>query len=271
MAEKRPRKIKYKKCSICKSMVSWEWGSKPTRCPHCNSVKFDKPTLEAQLFNLQEEFLEKDRDPEVLGRMFPIMKEYSRRVILKNLTGNARYDETRIDTKSSDTANKLTEYYLGKPEFRIIESFGFYLDKIAKQNMFAQKLKNIDQFEMSMEEYVERHEENSNAIDALQLESEDYHERQEHEQESAINEEYVLGETMKFIEVMVARLVRERGYHAAVYQILLLIALIKKTNKHYFHRVYRIHGQEYKEIFDKVEKSFYDFLHEAYRGADYGS
>ena len=269
MAEKQ-RKLKHKKCSICERNVTWEWGNKPETCPSCGAIKFDKPPLEAKLFNLQKKFLDNDRDPEVIGEMFPIMQEYSRRIILKLLTGNARYDETKVETKSADTANKLTDYYLAKPQFQIIESFGFYLDKIAKQNMFAQKLKNIDQMEMSMDEYVERHEDNSSALDALQYESEEASNRDDEEKEAKINEAMLIDETMKFVKHMVDSLRRERGYKIAMYQLLLLSALIQKRNKHYFHRVYKIQGQEYKEVFDKVEGAFHRFLTEAYKGDDYG-
>lgn len=270
MAE-RQRKIKVKKCSICETNVHWEWGNKPEKCPHCHSIKFDKPLLEAQLFNQQKQFLDSGRDPERLNTMFPTLKEYARRIVQKNLTGNMRYDETKIESKSSDTANKLVEYYLEKPAFAIFESFGFYLDKIAKQNLFAQKIKNRDQKEFSMEEYIERHEQNSNAIDALQLESEEESEKQNVDQESGINRNMLVDEALQFLERMFESIVAYRGYKVALYQLVLLQGKISGRSKSFFQRAWKVHGQEYKEVYDGASSAFHEFLKKAYEGKEYGS
>lgn len=255
MAEKTQRKIKFKKCTICSHIVKWEWGNKPERCPHCNAIKYDKPPMEAKLFNLQDKYLE-TRDNEVIGEMFPIMKEYARRIVLQNLAGNVRYDEFKLDTKASDTANKLVEYYLSKPGFSIYQSFGYYLDRIAKQNMFAKKLKDQDQYEFSMQEYAERHEENANALDSLEYSSEgrmtDWYE----EIENNINLDFVLDETMRYFNTLADALRKAYGYHTAMMQMILLWHFIRGASKRFFNKFWKLYGVESREIHEKVKLAF---------------
>lgn len=255
---KKQRKIKHRKCSICSKTVKWEWGNKPTRCPHCNAIHFDKPPMEAKLFNLQEDWLE-TKNKEVIGKMFPIMKEYARRIVLKNLTGNARYDETKLETVSSDTANKLVEYYLSKENFSIFQSFGFYLDKIAKQNMFAKKLQDRDQIEFSIEEFIENHEDNSTAIDSLEFEAEKQSEDWHQSVDDQINIDYVVNEAEKFVGHIIDRIRQDYGYRMALMQLILLNRFFEGASKKFFKRAYRYKGEEYKEVFEKVKLLFNTF------------
>lgn len=253
-------KLKWRKCNICDNTVRWEWGYKPKRCPHCDAVHYDKPPMEAKLFNFQEKFLREDRNPDVIGQMFPHLKEYARRIVLKNLAGKARYDEFKLEEKSADTANKLVEYYLGKPTFEITQSFGYYLDKIAKQNMFAKRIKDQDQFEFSMDEYVETHEDNSNAIDSLEFEAEERSERWHNQIEGQLDVDNIIEESSRFIAKMIDMIRENHGNRMAMMQFLLLIHFIQHQPKSFFNRFYKLKGQEYKEVFEKVKMAFEGYM-----------
>jgi hypothetical protein len=214
--------------------------------------------MEAKLFNLQEKFLN-TKNTEVIGEMFPFLKEYARRIVLQNLAGNVRYDEFKLDTKASDTANKLVEYYLSKPNFSIYQSFGYYLDRIAKQNMFAKKLKDQDQFEFSIQEFVERHEDNATALDSLEYDADQTSEQWHREIEGTMNIDYVVDETMRFFETLAETLRQQYGYRMAMLQMVLLRHFIDGASRRLFNRFWRIKGQEYKEIHEKVKLAFNQF------------
>lgn len=260
MAETK-KKLKYKLCSICGHQVTWEWGNKPEKCPKCGAIHYDKPPMEAKLFNLQQKYVD-TQDTDVIGEMFPLMKEYARRIVLQNLAGHVRYDETKLDTKASDTANKLTEYYLSKPNFVIYQSFGYYLDRIAKQNMFAKKLQDQDRSEFSMQEYVERHENNSNALDNLEYESETTSDLWQEKVESEMNIDFIVGETMRYFETMFKMLHEKYGYRDAMLQMILLRHFIGRASRRVFSKWWKVYGQRHKEIHEKVKLAFNEYARE---------
>lgn len=257
--EKVKKKQRWRKCGICKHIVVWQWGSKPERCPACESIKWDKPKDEAVLFNLQEKYL-KTRDNKILGQMFILLKEYARRVILKNLIGHVKYDENTIDEKSSDTANKLVEYFLEKPTFSIQESWGYYLDLIAKQNMFAKKLQRRDKNELSIEKFKEDHEDNSTAYDTVEMGYNDKDFQFENEIIDVLSREYLVEEVGKFVETMFNILTKEYGYKQAYLVINLFSKRLNGNSKRYIKRYLDYYGQKLKENYEKANLSIYQFL-----------
>lgn len=260
MVELKEKKKKIKKCVMCKKHVVWEWGRKPSNCPYCTAIKWDKPHDEARLFNLQEKYL-KSRNKDVLGEMFIYLKEYARRIILKNLVGHVRYDEITIEEKATDTANKLVEYFLEKPSFHIFESWGYYLDRIAKQNMFAKKLQRIDQNELSIEQFQEDHSENKNAYDSVESEyvTTDY--QFESNIVNNISKDYIIDELMEYIQTIFYVLLKTGRSYSDVYRVFSLFShTLAGKAKRFENKYFNLYGQEYQEDYEKMRMQIYEFL-----------
>lgn len=261
----KPRVKKTKRCGICEKVIGWYWGSKPERCPYCNSVSWDKPHDEAVLFNLQDRYLQ-SRDPSILGEMFPVLRVYAERIIKKNLAGNRKYDDLTLDTKASDSANKLIEYFLEKPAFYITDSWGFYLKKIVQQYMYAKRYKDVDQNEISLETPISETSDGN-----VQTLGSDLYRRYGAESafstewaEKDMQRESLTMEVVQFIEFLFRKAEREADYRRAFLQLVLLWQFMNGQSKRYFNRFYDRFGAEYKAQHETVKLELSKFIQETH-------
>jgi len=88
----------------------------------------DKPKIENTLFILQDEFIDSNRNPKVLEKMYFVLDNYIRKLIVKKIRNKIYYDKSFLDEKTLDTIEKLFFYYLENKEFKIQGSFAGYLN-----------------------------------------------------------------------------------------------------------------------------------------------
>lgn len=129
-------------CSNCGKEVRYVHRSKPKKCPYCSHKYFDKPLHEFKLFNLQDEFIENNRDPDILAKMFPILIDYAKNIILSKFATDFNYPEDLLYERAHDNAGKMIEYYLSKDDYIITDSFGGYLKKTAKWALYRPQVRS---------------------------------------------------------------------------------------------------------------------------------
>ncbi len=118
-------KLKKIICSACGKLIKYKHKSRPNICPFCNDRFYNKAEEERKLFLLQEEYLQ-TKNKKTLGNMYIILKEYYKKLIVNMVKGKYFFDKNSLDIKAHDSACKVIEYYLEKPDFRILTSFGGY-------------------------------------------------------------------------------------------------------------------------------------------------
>jgi predicted RNA-binding Zn-ribbon protein involved in translation (DUF1610 family) len=131
-------KIKKRRCTNCLFTVEYKHKSKPKECPKCGDVFWDRPEDEYKLSLLQIEYL-KTRDNLILGQMYEIFKKYAKKIIIKMVKGKYFFRVDDLEMKAHDSANKMIEYYLEKPDFRIENSFGGYLSWPIRNVLYGDK------------------------------------------------------------------------------------------------------------------------------------
>lgn len=177
----------YKKiiCPSCKQEVVYGRGSKPDRCPHCDSLYWEKPDVEYQLFILQDEFLlnreklmfewevknkrktptigdegfydfikeiNNQADTQALLKFQAILKLYCKKMLNKMLYGKFYFTKIFLEEKASDATNNIIFYYLSKPNFRIDNSFAGYAIWQLKGVLYCDKEEEQNK---SFDQYVE--------------------------------------------------------------------------------------------------------------------
>lgn len=138
----KEEKLKEVICSGCHKPVRYQHKHTPLICPHCSDRYYSKPKDEYTLFYLQEEFL-KDRKNETLTKMYTILKEYCKKLIIKSVKNKFYFVKEELEVKAHDATVIVIYYYLSKPEFKIENSFGGYL-KIGpiKSVLYADKMED---------------------------------------------------------------------------------------------------------------------------------
>lgn len=125
-------------CAYCGVSISYRRGEKPDSCPGCGKERWLKPETETKLFLLQKKYL-KTRDSYILGSMYLILKSYASSIIKKVVSGKFRYDFDWLAMKAHDATNRLLIYYLAKPNFKVEQSFGSYLQWKVKEVLYTNK------------------------------------------------------------------------------------------------------------------------------------
>lgn len=135
--------------------VSFVKRKKPLRCPFCNDIYWDKPKDERDLFILQEKFLEKNRDPVILGEMYEKFVKYSENIVKKELNRNGLViSRETLEERAQEIAVLLVERYLRLPDSKVENSFGGILIRISKGVLYSTKTKRADA-ELSLEARIE--------------------------------------------------------------------------------------------------------------------
>lgn len=88
----------------------------------------NKPKIENTLFILQDEFIDSNRNPKILEKMYFVLDAYIRKLIVKKIRNKIYYDKSFLDEKTLDAIEKLFFYYLENKEFKIQGSFAGYLN-----------------------------------------------------------------------------------------------------------------------------------------------
>lgn len=160
LLDKDDKKKKQIECSSCGQVNEYIHKHKPKFCPSCGNVHWDKIRDEFTLFMLQDNYL-KNRNNNTLGKMYLILREYARKIIIKKVKGKYFFKQEELDIKCHDAANKIIEYYLTKPNFYIENSFGGYLNWPVNNVLYAdRKNENHDSLnclidsENELEEYL---------------------------------------------------------------------------------------------------------------------
>lgn len=138
--KKVEKKKKKKACLSCGQIVEYIHKSRPKLCPFCQNDRWDKDRDEFKLFHLQDEYL-KTKDNKILGQMYIILKEYAKKLIVKTVKGKYFFKKEDLEIKAHDSANKIIEYFLTKPSFKIENSFGGYMNWPVKNVLYADKRK----------------------------------------------------------------------------------------------------------------------------------
>jgi len=131
-------KLKRLKCSACNELIIYKHKSKPLVCPFCQDEFWAKPNDEFTLFHLQKNYLV-NRDNKTLGEMYIILKLYAKKLIVKTVKNRYFFKKDELEMKAHDSANKIITYYIEKPEFRIENSFGGYLNWPIKNVLFSNR------------------------------------------------------------------------------------------------------------------------------------
>jgi hypothetical protein len=251
-------KLHIKKCPICKKNIEWEHGDKPETCPHCLSIMWDKPADECILFNLQERYL-KSRDNKVLGQMYTVMIPYARRIILKQLKHHL--DEERLEERVEDSVTTIIRYYLTKPEYKILYSFGAMLFGPTQQELFKKKQQDIDMLEMSYDCPLDDGESTlKDTLSETLLHKEDFSSQLNDVEKTAL-----IAKVIRFLTMTFTIIVKQYTYEKAMYTMLLLHHFFNKKDLHFFDDFYNHYGTDLKDIFEKTKLSLMEFLESSER------
>jgi ribosomal protein S27E len=138
--EKQNNKLKKIKCPNpnCGNLIIYKHKHRPIVCPFCEDEFFMKPKDEYTLFHLQKNYLI-NRDNKTLGKMYEILKLYAKKLIVKIVKNRYYFRKDELEMKAHDSANKIIDYYLTKPEFKIENSFGGYLNWPIKHVLYSSK------------------------------------------------------------------------------------------------------------------------------------
>lgn len=126
-------------CSVCKTNIEYVHKHKPILCPNCNSEYWDKPKDERDLFLLQDEYINSDRDKEYLTPLYDKLFIYAQNIIKHKLRNKVILSQEDFNQKSNDIAIIMVERYLKYPEEKIETSFGGMMLKIANGVLYSKK------------------------------------------------------------------------------------------------------------------------------------
>lgn len=261
--ENSERKQYIKKCGVCEKQVSWIRGSKPETCPHCNSIRWDKPQDEAKLFNLQRLYLE-NRDQKILGQMYQALIPYTTKIALKMLRG-VQYDPDKLEQKVEDALTYFISYYLRNKDFYVTESFGFQLLKALQQQLYNKKQQLIDMRELSYDEPIKEGEDNTFKDKISEDVFSDYN-KQAQSITDTTNKAFLLKETYTFIDKMYTTIASTRGIDEALLLLVLLHHFLRKRKADFFDDFYAQYGTELKKSFELEKLVFFEFLEDLCNG-----
>lgn len=122
----------------------------------------EKPATEIELTDLQDRWLNHN-DQKAYQKMFEIIVQYSRSIILKMTRGKKYLNPDYVFNQAVDATIKFFEQYQKNPEFHIDYSFGGVLRYKVLECLYGPKLKKQDAI-TSLNSYVN----NSEDMDELE-------------------------------------------------------------------------------------------------------
>lgn len=246
-------------CVLCEKIVTYKHGEKPEICPYCKQEDYVKPTTETRLFHLQNKFLD-NRDKEILGSMYILMKDYAGSLIKKVLPRSFTYHYDKVDEKASDAVNTIIDYYLNNEMFQIEKSFAGYINTKVREVLWSKKNQQEDNHE-SIYSYINSDIETEilNAATILDLDSlfpqfDEYLDREQTKSE-------ILEGIEALIESIAERIKEEYGYY---YQLLSLLGVyFYVINQGDIGKFYdNFQNIQIKELVDKCMVIVYEFIKE---------
>lgn len=131
-------------CTACSKETSYTRLTKPIACPICGDKYWDKPPDERNLFLLQDEYLANGRKTDDLGKMYPLIFNYAKNIVVGSVKHKIFLDEEDIEEKSEDIATTFLEKYLNDSEYITLYSFGAMLIKISKGILYSKRVVHED-------------------------------------------------------------------------------------------------------------------------------
>jgi hypothetical protein len=120
-----------KECRACKLLIVYSEVS-PEACPHCHETFWNKPGDERRLFQLQKSFIEGGRTnaKKELDEIYEIICRYTMNLTKKRIRNRGRRSMTpeRLKEIGCEMSTRLVEVYLKKPNFKVSDSFGAFLN-----------------------------------------------------------------------------------------------------------------------------------------------
>lgn len=250
--EKKKRNIK---CSSCDSIVEYAHKSKPKNCPNCGSGYWDKDRDEFKLFVLQDEYI-KTGDNKILGQMYLILKTYAKKIIVKTVKGKYFFKKEDLEIKAHDSANKIIEYYLTKPSFKIENSFGGYMNWPIKNVLYADWRK--DSYD-SLNCLIDAENE---LEDYLPVISEEVKQRMifEFEIDSISNTTTIVDELSTLIKNIKNKISKNFSYFETVLFLVGMKNRLKIRSTDYLNNYYNLCGQEVKRHIDTALFVVYKYI-----------
>lgn len=251
------KKLHYKKCGYCEKMISWEHGSCPDNCPKCNAIQWRKPRDECLLFNLQEDYL-KTKDEKILGKMYLIMYQYAQKIILKQLP--YKYDESKLEEKTEDAVTTIIKYYLLKPNYKILHSFGGMLFGPTRQELFKKKQQDIDNYEMSYDNFISDSDDKSTFKDKIS--SDILHDDDKYTRDliNIHNREYLVKELSRFINEIYRKISTFHGIEKGVLSLILLHHFLNGEKEEFFDNFYLTYGTDLKDLIEKEKLILLEYI-----------
>lgn len=254
--EKIEKKKHIKKCGLCQEKVIWTHGEKPTVCPLCDAIQWDKPKDECYLFNVQKKYIE-TKDKKYLGDMYERCFEYGKKIAHKMLS--IKLDEEVFEERVQDAVTTFIMYYLRKENYCIEVSFGYQILKALQQQLYRKKQKNIDQLEMSYDTPIKDGEKTFK--DKI---SEDFDDGNKYSNEAfaKTNKDYLINEISNFVDKVYNVIAENKGVESAILSMILLHNYINKKKDVYFESFYKYFGYEIKKSFELEKLVLLEFLEE---------
>lgn len=252
------KKLHRKKCGFCDQINTWEHGHKHKVCSHCGAIEWDKPKDECILFNLQEEYLE-TRDQKILGKMYLVMFKYAQKIILKQLP--YKYDDAKLEEKTEDAVTTIIRYYLTKPDYKILYSFGSMLYGPTRQELFKKKQKDIDAHEISYDATMNS---DSNTTFKDKISSEIFHDDDKYTKElvNISNQTHLIEELSRFTNNIYFSICKNRNVKDAVLSLILLHHFLNGKKETFFDSFYEVYGTHLKDLVENEKMVLLDYIHE---------
>jgi hypothetical protein len=283
-------KVQKTKCNSC-GKINEYLEHKPITCKFCDIPYFEKPLNEIKLFILQDEYLNNGRDSIVLGKMAIIMSEIFKNLIIKKLKNSRKLHLEDIEDKVSESLEKILNYYLTKPNFRIDNSFTGYLEQVVLYPLYNKKIKDQEKNEISMESILENvnHSNNDNNISSETLnlkynisgssECKDHDDGTDNTNNFSLNSlfkyssdeymldyagiDFVIDSICKAIEALLNLTLKNYGLKEALVQNLFFYHYFGKMDKKFYNELSNNFGCEstnkFKYIVDIFKISFHQF------------
>lgn len=253
------RKQHTRACGLCRKNVQWPHGSKPTICPHCDAIKWDKPRDECYLFNVQEQYRQ-TKDQKYLGQIYERCMIYGTRVANKALSGMVNMDSEVLQDKVQDAVTTFISYYLRRDDYHITESFGYQILKAVQQQLYRKKQQDVDKNEMSYDAPFSEGEDKT-FKDKI---SEDHDDGNKYDNENLekMNKVFIIEELSNFIDKVYMAIAENRGIDHAILSMVLLHHYLQKKKDLYFDNFYTYFGYDLKESFELEKLVLLEFLEE---------
>jgi hypothetical protein len=140
-------------CKVCKKTFIHDDINKEQflgfSCPNCGHLSriyyFNKPDVEYKLFELQEQYLDSNRDKIYLEKIYPILYLYTKKLLLIKIKGKKLLSPEDVDDRVRDTAHKIFEYFLRDDQYGIMGSFAGCINNVLLDSLFCRKKVAQDQ------------------------------------------------------------------------------------------------------------------------------